>query len=146
MSADTQYADAHRVLSLLEQTCLAPNQMTTYGSLCIALGYKGETHARHVGQVCSLIDAACFFAQLPFLSLEKVRRDDGEHNPDSFQKDWAPARKALIQNAQGRAWSVEDVAKIRRNLHNMNGESALLQWKRIEGFGQKGIDRALGFK
>jgi hypothetical protein len=113
----------------------------TYGSLTAALGYDASTHSRHIGQVCSLIDSACYWAKLPMLSLEKFRSDDGAHNPESFGGAFTGIKDTLIRNAAARAWSVDDVARIKRALDHMNGESAQLQWQRIGGFGQPALDR-----
>lgn len=146
MAADKQYADARKALELIESRLLAPGKFVSYGDVCEALGYERSKHARHVGQVCSLIDAACFWAKLPLLSAEKVRTDTGEYNPESFSGIWEPHKQALIENASAHAWTVGDIAKIRSVLNHINGEGALLQWERIEGFGQAGIDRALSHK
>lgn len=59
MAADKQYADALRTLEFIERGFLSSGKFTTYGAVCTALGYRPSQYARHVGQVCSLIDAAC---------------------------------------------------------------------------------------
>jgi hypothetical protein len=146
VAADKQFADARKALELIESRLLAPGKFVSYGDVCEGLGYERSKHARHVGQVCSLIDAACFWAKLPFLSAEKVRTDIGEYNPDSFSGIWEPYRQALIENASTHVWTMADIGKIRSVLNHMNGEGALMQWERIEGFGQAGIDRALSHK
>src|SRR6188508_1587146 len=110
MAADKQYADAKQALLIIQQNALEPGTYLTYGSLALALGYQPATHARHIGQVCSLIDAACYWMKLPSLSVEKVRLDDGSYNPDSFSGDWAPVKKQLIANSADRQWLAEDVA------------------------------------
>jgi hypothetical protein len=144
--ADKQYPDALKALEMIERSLLEPGKFVSYGDVCEALGYKRATHARHVGQVCSLIDSACFWAKLPFLSAEKVRTDTGEYNPDSFAGMWQPFKQALIQNAATHLWTAEDIARIRGILNHMNDEGALAQWNRIERAGQAAIDRALSHK
>ena len=146
MAADKQYADALKTLQLIEGRLLPPGKFVSYGDVCEALGYQRSKHARHVGQVCSLIDAACFWAKLPFLSAEKVRTEAGEYNPESFAGMWGPHKQALIENASAHVWTSEDIAKIRSVLNHINGEGALAQWERIERFGQAGIDRALSHR
>lgn len=146
MAADKQYADALKALELIERQLLQPGKFVSYGDVCEALGYERAKHARHVGQVCSLIDAACFWAKLPFLSAEKVRTDTGEYNPESFSGIWEPYKQLLVGNASEHLWTVEDIARIRSVLNHINGEGALAQWERIERFGQAGIDRALSHK
>jgi hypothetical protein len=146
MAADKQYADALKALQLIEGRLLPSGKFVSYGDVCEALGYERSKHARHVGQVCSLIDAACFWAKLPFLSAEKVRTDTGEYNPESFSGIWEPHKHARIGNASAHVWTVEDIAKIRSVLNHINGEGALAQWGRIERFGQAGINRALSHR
>lgn len=60
MAADIQYADASKALEILERNFLPIGECTTYGALCVAIGYRPADYAKHVGQVCSLIDAACY--------------------------------------------------------------------------------------
>lgn len=143
MSADTQYADARKAIDFIESAFLPAGKFTTYGGVCEALGYKPSTHARHVGQVCSLIDSACFWAKLPFLSAEKVRSDSGQYNLASFAGDWQPFKDKLIQISAAHEWTPKDMGVIRAMLNHMNGEGALAQWERIEGFGQNAQKRAL---
>ena len=40
-------------------------------------------------------------------------------------------------------WKSKDMGVIRSMLNHMNGEGALAQWARIEGFGHKAQERAL---
>lgn len=146
MAAEKQYEDALRTLQVIEDQLLPAGKFISYGKVCEALGYKPLQYARHVGQVCSLIDSACFWAKLPFISAEKIRTDNGGYNPDSFAGIWEPHKQTLLDNAATHAWTKEDIGKIRSTLNHTNGEGALAQWKRIEGFGQAGVDRALSHK
>ena len=142
MAAEKQFADAQRALDVIEVHALAHGQFLTYGRLAQLLGYKAVDHARHVGQVCSLIDAACYWARLPMLALEKIRKENGERNPESFQNEFKGVKQILVQNAEARQWSSEDLRNVSRTLHeHMHGEGATLQWKRIAAFGQGGLDR-----
>jgi hypothetical protein len=147
MSADKQYADAKRALRVVEEQALKHADFLTYGYLAEALEYEADKYARHIGQVCSLTDATCYWMKLPLLSLEKIRLDDGTYNKDSFSGPWGVVRDQLISNSANRQWSSGDIARLIHALDaHMNGESALLQWKRIESFGQAAIDRALSYK
>jgi hypothetical protein len=145
MAADKQYADALNLLKLIEDSFLATGCRTTYGEACNALGYQAATHARHFGQVCSLIDAACYWAKLPSLSLEKIRMDNGEHNPNSFVGQWESVKQVLIDHAAAHNWTKDDIARIRRMLTSVNGEGAVLQWKKIDSFGAAGRERATSY-
>jgi len=147
MSADKQYVDARKALEIIEREALSPGQHLTYGKLVDCLGGKPGKNARHFGQVCSLIDSACYWTKLPMLSLDKVRMDNGEHNPDSFGDAFRNVRSQLIANAESHQWTADDIRRIKRSLDNhMNGESALLQWERINGFGKAGLDRIASYK
>jgi len=132
-------------LKIIEDSLLPSGERTTYGAICTALGYEPLTHARHVGQVCSLVDAACYWAKLPFLSLEKIRTDDGAHNDKSFSGDWDGVKDVLIMNAANHTWTPEDIGRIRKMLNSVNGEGAVLQWKRIGDFGEPARVRAASY-
>jgi hypothetical protein len=143
MAAGKQYADALKALEVLEKDYLDAGRYLTYGALCEAVGYKPLEHARHIGQVCSLIDAACFWARLPFLSLEKVRLEGGGYNPDSFSGAWSQDKEVLIGNAKNHAWIAEDIDKVRgRLLKDMREEAAKLQWEKIYSHGNAALDKA----
>jgi len=146
MSADKQYSDARQALDLIEREVLAEGQYLTYGRLADLLGKDATKYARHFGQVCSLIDSACYWAKLPMLSLEKIRLNNGDYNPDSFGGHHAPVRNQLIVNAHAHQWTAGDLKRIKNSLTHMNGESALLQWKRIDSFGQTGLDRIESYR
>jgi hypothetical protein len=143
MAANKQYADALKVLEVLEKEYLDSGRYLTYGKLCEIMGYKPIDYARHIGQVCSLIDAACFWARLPFLSLEKVRLEGGDYNPESFSGPWSLGKGVLIENAKSHAWVSEDMDRIRgKLLRDMREEAAKLHWERIYSFGEAALDKA----
>lgn len=145
--ADKQYQDALKALRVIERECLPAGKYLTYGSLAKELEHAPSKYARHVGQVCSLIDAACYWARLPMLSLEKVRMDDGAYNPDSVGGEFAPVKAQLIENAAKHPWSSEDIARIQRTLgSHMNGEGAVKHWKKISGFGEAGVKRLASYR
>ena len=147
MAAEKQYSDAKRVLELIQREALSAGTFLTYGKVARLLGHDVLKYARHVGQVCSLIDAACYWAKLPMLSLEKVRMDNGDYNPDSFQGSLAEAKTRLIQNASAHAWTTEDIKRITHSLDaHMSMEAASLQWQRIVSFGRAGVDRITSYK
>jgi hypothetical protein len=146
MSADKQYSDARQALDLIEREVLSPGKYLTYGNLADKLGYDAGDYGRHIGQVCSLIDAACYWARLPMLSLEKVRLDGGDYNPASFSGAYDAVKGSLIANASSRGWSSDDIIKIKKSLTHMNDEGAIKQWERIESFGQKGLDRISSYR
>src|SRR5688572_19946271 len=129
MAAEKQYSDAKRALELIERHALPRGKYLTYGQLAELLGYSATKYARHVGQVCSLIDSACYWAKLLMLSLEKIRMDNGNYNPDSFGGHFAGIKDKLVPNASAREWTADDVKKIKHSLdRHMSMEAATLQW------------------
>src|SRR3712207_8336654 len=49
--------------------------------------------------------------------------------------------RSLVARAEAHAWTEGDFKNIRRHLHGLGNDSAALQWKRIELFGQKGVNQ-----
>ena len=147
MSAKKQYSDAKKALDIIAREVLSPGEYITYGQLATYLGHEPGKYARHIGQVCSLIDSACYWTKLPMLSLEKVRMDNGDRNPDSFGAEFFAIKNDLIANAAAHHWISDDVGRIKHTLDShMNDESALLQWTRISTFGQAAMDRIASYK
>jgi hypothetical protein len=145
--AEKQYEDALRALRVIERVSLPAGKYLTYGSLATELDQSPSKYARHIGQVCSLIDAACYWAKLPMLSLEKVRMDDGSYNPDSIGGEFRPVKARLIENAAQHIWSSQDISKLVQTLNShMNGEGALLQWKKISSFGDAAVQRLASYR
>ena len=147
MSAEKQYVDAKKALDIIEREVLSRGQHLTYEGIAEYLGHKPGKVSRHISQVCSLIDSACYWTKLPMLSLEKIRMNNGEHNPDSFDDAFRVVKDRLIANAETHDWTPDDIRRIKRSLDtHMHGESALLQWQRIGSFGQAGLDRIVSYR
>jgi len=147
VAADIQHADALALLAHLEAKILAdPTFNMTYSDAAVAVGRTATNAGRHIGQVTSRIDAACFYAKTPFLAMHRVRETYGEGiNPRSFQTQlWQAHTAGLVTRAEVHAWAADDFKSIRRHLQGLGDDSAALQWKRIEQFGQKGVNQALG--
>jgi hypothetical protein len=147
MAADIQHADALALLAHLEQKILGdPLFHMTYSEAAVVVGRVATNAGRHIGQVTSRIDAACFYAKTPFLAMHRVRETYGEGiNPRSFQTDlWQAHTADLIARAEAHVWTADNFNDIRRYLLSLGDDSAALQWKRIEQFGQKGVTQALG--
>jgi alkylated DNA nucleotide flippase Atl1 len=147
VAAAVQHADAVKLIGHLENRIIAePGYCMTYSEAAEVLGRKAASDARHVGQVTSRIDAACFYAKTPFLAMHRVREThSGTINQRSFGGDlWRPFIPALVARAEAHAWSAADFQSIRRNLQSLGDDAAKLLWKRIESFGEKGVQKALG--
>lgn len=147
MSAEKQYVDAKKALDIIEREVLSQGQHLTYGGVAEYLGAKPGKNARHIGQVCSLIDSACYWTKLPMLSLVKIRMNNGEHNPDSFGDAFRAVKDRLIANAETHDWTPDYIRRIKRSLDShMHGDSALLQWQHIGSFGQAALDRITSYR
>jgi hypothetical protein len=149
MAADIQHADAVALLAHLEfKILLDPSFHMTYSDAAVAVGRDPTNAGRHIGQVTSRIDAACFYAKTPFLAMHRVRETYGQGiNPRSFQTDlWQAHTAGLIARAEEHVWTAKDFNTIKSRLLGLGDDSASLQWKRIEQFGQKGVNQALGIE
>lgn len=147
MAAAVQHADAVKLVAHLENRIIAePGYCMTYSEAAEVLGRKAASDARHVGQVTSRIDAACFYAKTPFLAMHRVRETHSRTiNQRSFGGDlWRPFIPALVARADAHVWSVADFQSIKRNLQSLGDDAATLLWKRIETFGEKGVQKAMG--
>lgn len=102
MPATVQHADAVTLVEHLERNILRDSRYhMTYSDAAAALGRKAAKDGRHIGQVTSRIDAACFYAN-PFLAMHRVRETYGGNiNPRSFGGDlWRPHTPALVAQAE----------------------------------------------
>jgi len=148
VAANVQHADAIKLVENLEKNILQdPDYHMTYSDAAAVLGRNPTSDGRHIGQVTSRIDAACFYAKTPFLAMHRVRETYGDKiNPRSFSGGlWRLHIPALIARAEAHAWNVEDFKNIKRALQSIGDDAATLQWRRIDQFGEKGVQKALGF-
>ncbi len=147
MAANIQHADALQIVLHLEERVLAdPRYTMSYSDAAQVLGRNPTSDGRHIGQVTSRIDAACFYAKTPFLAMHRVRETEGgKINPRSFQGDfWRPYIPDFIARAEQHVWTAGDFKNIKRALHSLGDDAATLQWQRIERHGEKAIEKALG--
>jgi hypothetical protein len=147
VAATVQHADAVALVEHLEKHILQDGAYhMTYSDAAAVLERNATSDGRHIGQVTSRIDAACFYAKTPFLAMHRVRETYGGNiNPRSFGGDlWRPHIPALIARAEAHVWSDEDFKNIKRALQSLGDDAATLQWKRIDSFGEKGVLKALG--
>jgi hypothetical protein len=87
VAANVQHADALKLVDHLERRILSDQTYRmTYSDAGLALDRNATTDGRHIGQVTSRIDAACFYAKTPFLAMHRVRETAGEKiNPAHFK-------------------------------------------------------------
>ena len=147
MAANVQHADAIRLVQNLEEQILKdPDYHMSYSDAAVVLGRKAASDGRHIGQVTSRIDAACFYAKTPFLAMHRVRETHGgKINPQSFTGAlWRPHTATFVARAESHIWRAEDFKNIKTALHSLGDDAATLQWQKIERFGEKGVQKALG--
>jgi hypothetical protein len=143
----TQREIAWKMLDALRDSFIAGSiAPITYGDAARAAGVEPANYGRAVGQAAALVDAACFWAKLPFLAAAYVRYDDGKLNHTSFEDgpagQWARHRSALIDAAIQRQWSYEDIEKVRRALSSIDA-GAQAAWRTIaERCGDEAVTRA----
>ncbi len=99
-----------------------------YPAAAVAIGLNGENYARHLGQVCSRIDAASFIAGYPMLALHMVRKQDGSLNPDSFGPAWIAWADEIKSRAESRAWTEAQVDEFLRFLDGLPASGAYTIW------------------
>jgi hypothetical protein len=147
VAATVQHADAVALVEHLAKRILQdPTYHMTYSDAAAVLRRNAASDGRHIGQVTSRIDAACFYAKTPFLAMHRVRETYGGNiNPRSFSDElWHRHIPALIARAEAHVWSDMDFKSIKRALLSLGDDAATLQWERIEQFGEKGVQKALG--
>lgn len=84
-----------------------------YSTAAELIGLDGDTHARHMGQVTSRIDAASLISGWPMLALHMVRKPNGEINPASFIHDeWQSWNDEIKQVAVTHPWTVAQVDEV----------------------------------
>ena len=144
--ADIQHSDAVKALDVLRDMLLKDSgARMTYSDLCVALGRDPTREGRYIGQVASRIDAACFYADLPFLATDRVRRtNDGSVNEASLDGPlWGPHRDRLFEIASSHLWTEDDFKKVAIRLRDLGDNSAKAIWERIESRGEIAVVRAL---
>ncbi len=99
-----------------------------YSTAAELIGLDGDTHARHMGQVTSRIDAASLVSGLPMLALHMVRKPDGEINPASFTKDWQVWSEEIKQMAASHSWTVAQIDVVIGALDSLPDAAAVNIW------------------
>jgi hypothetical protein len=131
-----QHSDAislFRVFRALE----AP--LEGYNVAAASIGLSGN-HSRHVGQVCSRIDYACFIAGLPMLSVNLVRKNDGSVNEASFAKlCWHSTKDEVVNTSIAHEWTDHQFDSAFRFLIDLPQDCARVLWNEAEEWSQEKI-------
>ena len=101
----------------------------TAANLC---GVTGHDIGRPFAQVCSRVDAACFYAGMPMLALHHVRSSSGEINDKAFRGVWEAFRDEAIQICTTHIWTREELDSVAFSLGKLPDESATSIWQSIE--------------
>jgi len=99
-----------------------------YDTAATLIGRNSTDDVRHMGQVTSRIDAACFEARLPMLASHMVRRRDGSFNPDMFQDEWEEFRDEVQRVAENHVWTQAQRESVMRALISLPDKSSRLIW------------------
>lgn len=150
MPAYQQYHDAPMVIDFLQQLIRQDQRATTtYSEVAQEALDRPTSHGKHVGQVCSLLDAVCFTARLPLLFSYRVMMTNGQLNAGVADGLWVPANARLQLNVDEHAWIDQDFARMRDTLIGLEREgmrSARIEWQAINKRGQAAVDDALTYR
>jgi hypothetical protein len=138
--------NAARVLEILERRMeIDGNARTTFSELAAEFGQTPKSYGRHLGQVASRIDAACWTAGLPLLGAFRIRLSDGSLNTKALaEPNWALRRQALAQREAMHDWNADDFRRVRQALNQLPPKGASLIWHDIlERLGEEALRRAL---
>ena len=122
---------------------------TTYSEVAQEALDRPTSHGKHVGQVCSLLDAVCFTARLPLLFSYRVMMTNGQLNAGVADGLWVPANARLQLNVDEHAWIDQDFATMRDTLFGLERvgmPSARVEWQAINERGQAAVDDALTYR
>jgi hypothetical protein len=138
--------ESRRLLSLFEEV-IANGDRTgpwNHAELARYLG-RPPSHGVFVGQCVSRIDAACFAAKLPALSLGWVVNANQKMNPEASKGPlWGPVALQLAENSRKHVWTRKDFDRVKVAFNKLPEFSARTYWKGIEqSLGQKAVEDAL---
>jgi hypothetical protein len=113
------------------------------------LAGEENAQARDWGQVCSLTDYACFIAGLPAITVEYVRKADGDVNDKSFQDVFSKYKDEIVTAAREFVWTDAAYTKLMSTLLTMDDTNAVNEWQGViqrerkqAGFIRYQLDRA----
>ncbi len=87
--------------------------------------------ARNFGQVCSLIDYACFVAGLPHISYHWVRDGNGKRNEAAWDREWTQFRGVIAEYSAKHIWTDDDFDKVLGILRGLPSVGARTLWKHV---------------
>jgi hypothetical protein len=87
-----------------------------------------KANPRHMGQVCSLVDLACFYAGYPMLALNGVRTKSGEIHEHLLT--YASAESIEVAIAMQSKWNVNHLPKLFGGLRQVKA-GAKTGWREV---------------
>lgn len=135
-----QPTDAIKLAQVLfDRVLIGEPPVRGYDTAGILIGRDGKGDGRHMGQVTSRIDAACFEARLPMLATHMVRRHDGSFNPDMFKGEWEEFRDEVQRVAESHVWTVAERERVMQALISLPENSSRLIWNDYANRGREFI-------
>jgi hypothetical protein len=126
---DAQHAHARHLLQVIRKIVQDEGPpILGYVLAAEMIGLNGENYGRHMGQVCSRVDAASFIAGYPMLALQMVRTADGAINPNSFGESWGRWAAEIHAKAASHKWDVPQVDEVIRALDGLPKNGAAAIW------------------
>jgi hypothetical protein len=143
--AAKESAESAALLDVIESGIVDEGRSTpwSYVELAACLG-RSSRHGAYLGQCVSRIDAACFEAGLPALSMKWIVTSAGKPSPKTCEGSlWRGVADDLARSARCHTWTPEDLHRIRSALLALPEGSARSIWARIEATGDEAVKRAL---
>lgn len=146
MNSSLEAERATQLLAALRKHILSGGGLVIgYIAAAEMIGLDGD-YCRHLGQVVSRIDRACFDAGLPMLTLHWVRSPDGNVNGEAFNgsvtgvsKLWIPFNQEILDTAANFRWSTTDFDLVQSSLDKLPKVGAKTLWTALEAkISQKG--------
>jgi hypothetical protein len=99
-----------------------------YIAAAASIGLEGD-YNRHMGQVCSRVDAASFVTGWPMLAVHMIRKPDGSINPESFSHSgWENWLDEVVSVTTSHKWTVQQVDEIIGGLDGLPDAGARALW------------------
>ncbi len=139
-----QHTDAIALIRAIGARIAAGNRepIVGYKAAAVLIGRNAANDARYMGQVCSLCDAAAFFAGWPMLTLHFVRKPDGQINEQSFTDWWSRWKPSLIETAMSHEWQPSQIGDLVNAIASglVPGEAATTIWQGIRERGERFVE------
>ena len=108
-----------------------------YTNMASMIGWAGGAkYGFPAGQVCSLIDYACYIAGLPCLTVHYVRKANGDINEASFGGEWVKLKPEIVRVASSHEWTDDDLTLIANAISGLPNVCAKTLWADLDSNGE----------